>query len=422
MKSKTPPVWVFFSFILLGLWLIAVSATFPFQNTPLLVSDLICAFLLIILGFYGRVHPSSSLLWTITVIGIWLQFTPLVFWASESASYLNNTLVGTLVIVFAVVLFPLPSQTPDEEPTIPPGWTYNPSSWPQRLPIAFLAFICWMISRYLAAYQLGYIDSVWDPFFTPGTKGVLESSVSHAFPVSDAGLGSLAYTLEFLATCQGGKARWRTSPWGVFLFGILAVPVSLVSVILIILQPLVVGTWCSLCLATAICMLLPIPLAIDEVIASWQYLKQRKGGSFLSLFFRGGSCSHAKTDERTPHLDAPLLSLYKASLWGVTFPWNLVLSAFCGIFLMSYPSLFHLKGLLFNLDPILGALIAVVSVLSFAECLRRARWINLVLCLILLGVTTAEFQSPLSHYLIAIFVALLSIRKGPINEKSEYKI
>ncbi len=416
MQNNSPPIWVYFSFILFGLWILASNVTFPFQNTPLLASDVLIALALIFLGFYGRRRPSATLLWIGCFIGILLQFTPLLFWASESASYLNNTLVGTIIILFSVVLFPLPNQIPDEEPTIPPGWTYNPSSWPQRLPILFFAFVCWMISRYLAAYQLGYIDVVWDPFFTPGTKAVLESNVSKAFPVSDAGLGSFAYTLEFIATCQGGKARWRTSPWGVFLFGILTIPLSLISVMLIILQPTVVGSWCFLCLITAICMLLPIPLAIDEVIASWQYLKQNKTRPFLSLFFLGGTCALAKKDNRTPDMRDPFFTLYKASLWGVTFPWNLALSSFCGIFLMIYPAIFHVGHLLSKLDPILGALITVISVISFAEHARKARWLNLFICFVLIIVSTIAWQEIIAHYLIAIVIATLSFRKGPIRE------
>src|SRR3546814_7396658 len=45
----------------------------------------------------------------------------------------------------------------------PPGWTYNPSSWLQRTPIIILGWIGFFGSRYLTAYQLGYIDHVWDP-------------------------------------------------------------------------------------------------------------------------------------------------------------------------------------------------------------------------------------------------------------------
>ena len=388
-------MWSFFAVALLGLWLIATPATFG----PLFISDLICGALLIILALSHYKNPKTSLLWITAFIGVYLSFAPLLFWAPTSGAYINDTLAGALVIALSVVIFPMPGQIPDTEPTIPPGWSYNPSSWPQRMPIAFFAFVCWMIAKYLAAYQLGYIHTVWEPFFTPGTKGVLESNISKLFPISDAGLGAFAYTLEFLSTCQGGKARWRTSPWGVLFFGVLVIPVSLVSVLLIILQPLAVGTWCSLCLVTALCMLLPIPLAVDEVIATLQYLKRSKKGK-------------AKKDTRTPTLNAPLLTICKASLWGVTVPWNLAVSALLGASLMAIPA----QGILFDLDPILGALTIVVSVISCSEFLRKLRYLNLLFALILVIAS----GNAVSHLFIAPAIAIFSLRKGPIKEKGNY--
>src|SRR2546428_3127590 len=71
-------------------------------------------------------------------------------------------------------------------PDIPPGWTYNPSTWPQRAPMIALAFVGWLLSRYLAAYQLGYIDQVWEPWFADGTVRVLTSEVSKKWPISYA--------------------------------------------------------------------------------------------------------------------------------------------------------------------------------------------------------------------------------------------
>jgi len=47
--------------------------------------------------------------------------------------------------------------------------------------------------RHLTAYQLGYINRVWDLFFLDGTKRVLD-------PTSLApGLGALSYMLEVVA-------------------------------------------------------------------------------------------------------------------------------------------------------------------------------------------------------------------------------
>ena len=411
-KSTTqidrPPVWSFFILVALGFWLLTAPASFNFQSTPLVISDMICGALLIILGLCCRRHPKQLMLWVLTFIGIWIQFAPLLYWAPDSASYLTNVVIGSLVIVFSVVLFPLPGELPNNEPTIPPGWTYNPSSGTQRLPVAVLVFLCWTISRYLACYQLHYIDTVWDPFFIPGTKAVVESKISHDFPVPDAGLGALAYTIEFFTVLQGGKARWRTAPWLVLVYGILVIPVGLVSMTLVILQPLAVGTWCTLCLTTAICMLFAIPLAIDEVIASLEFLN-KNGWRHL---FKGGECPGAENDENTPPMDSSIFTLLRASFWGMGFPWNLWLAAFVGVFLMVTPALFGAHGLLFDFDPILGAFTTVVAVVSFAERLRMIRWAIAAFALALLIVAWSTSQGMTIHTPIAIVMALLSIRKG----------
>lgn len=416
MKQNTPPPVCFFVLILLGIWLISAPCTFDFESHPVIYSDLICGTLITCLAILGRKKPTTSLLWTIAGIGLYLQAAPLLFWAPSVGAYLNNIVIGSLIIVVSVLLFPMPNQIPDDEPTIPPGWTYNPSSWPQRLPIALFVFFCWVITKYLAARQLGYIDTVWDPFFDPGTEEVLTSSVSQFFPVSDAGLGALAYTLEFLLTCQGGKARWRTSPWGVLVFGLLAVPVSLVSVILIILQPLIVGTWCTLCLVTAFCMLIPIPLAIDEVIASLQYLRRTKTQPFLKLLFKGGEDPEAKEDTRTPPLTDSVRNIVQASLWGVIFPWNISVSALLGIGLMSLPSALSIEGILFDVDPILGALTVVISVLSYSEWLHSIRYLNLIWAITLFICSWFSSVYIVLHLAIAIAIGFLCLKKGNLKE------
>jgi hypothetical protein len=403
MKPQGPSPLSFFALILSGLWLLSAPATFAFESNALVWSDFICGALLIALSLWTYRSPRASILWAIAGIGVWLQCAPLLFWAPTAGAYVNNILIGTLVITLAVLVFPMPNQVPDEEPSIPPGWTYNPSSWPQRLPIAFFAFICWMISKYLAADQLGYVDTVWDPFFTPGTE---------------AGLGALAYSLEFIATCQGGKSRWRTSPWGVFLFGVLSIPLSIVSTILVILQPLVVGTWCTLCLITAVCMLIPIPLALDEVIASWQYL-QKANKDRLRLFFKGGLSPQAKTDTRTPPLNAPLKKLLRASLWGVTFPWTLSVSILCSIILMSLPTILSIQGALFDADPIIGAVTIIISVLAYCEWARSCRYCNLIPALILCVVAVLAREYVILHLSLAIAIGLLCIPQGTLKERKE---
>jgi hypothetical protein len=54
----------------------------------------------------------------------------------------------------------------------PLGWSYSPSSFTQRIPIVALAFVGLFVSRYLAAFQMGHIDGLWDPFFGPGNAPV----------------------------------------------------------------------------------------------------------------------------------------------------------------------------------------------------------------------------------------------------------
>lgn len=51
---------------------------------------------------------------------------------------------------------------------VPPGWSYNPSTWTQRLPIIALALVGFLASR----YQLDHITNAWDPFFGNGTERV----------------------------------------------------------------------------------------------------------------------------------------------------------------------------------------------------------------------------------------------------------
>jgi hypothetical protein len=112
---------------------------------------------------------------------LWLLFAPLVLWTPSAAAYLNDTLLGTLVIALAMLVRPVPGvgvAAAMTGPDIPPGWDFSPSSWLQRIPIIALAFVGLFISRYLAAYQLGHIDAAWDPFFGDGSERVITSEVS----------------------------------------------------------------------------------------------------------------------------------------------------------------------------------------------------------------------------------------------------
>ncbi|HEX6224641.1 MAG TPA: vitamin K epoxide reductase family protein [Chryseolinea sp.] len=171
--------------------------------------------------------------------------------------------------------------------TIPPAWDYNPSAWSQRWPLIAIAMVGFFIALYLGLYQVDVVSSVWDPFFADGSKRVLNSPVSKALPVPDALLGAFSYFLDAVTGVIGGVQRWRTKPWIVVLFGIATGPLGLTSVLLVILQPVVVGAWCTLCLVTAVISIVMISPAMDEVLASLQYLQrvQRRGYSLWDAFW-----------------------------------------------------------------------------------------------------------------------------------------
>jgi uncharacterized membrane protein len=159
---------------------------------------------------------------------------------------------------------------------IPPSWDYNPSSWSQRWPLIVVAFIGFVIALYLGLYQLHIFPTVWEPFFGKGSERVLNSFISKALPVPDALLGAFGYVLDVVTGIIGGTDRWRTKPWIVILFGIAIGPLGLISVMLVIFQPVLVGAWCTLCLVTAILSVVMISPAMDELLASLQYLQRRK--------------------------------------------------------------------------------------------------------------------------------------------------
>jgi uncharacterized membrane protein len=185
---------------------------------------------------------------------------------------------------------------------VPLGWDYNPSTWEQRTPIILLALVAFVIAGYLAVYQLEIITSVWEPLFGDGSEVILNSSVSHALPIPDALLGAFGYLADAVAGVVGGKDRWRKMPWIVVLFGIAVGPLGVVSITLVIFQPVLFDAWCTLCLSTAVISLLMIGPAADEVLASLQYLKRRRAeGASLWRSFWGLDGAPAVTSRSHAH-------------------------------------------------------------------------------------------------------------------------
>jgi hypothetical protein len=453
-------LWVYWTLILLGVWTMLAPITFGHLNESLWVdpsggrgvwfstqthtelrawlmtwSDLISGLLLIVFGWRSLTPNRPVSLWACCAVGIWLAFAPVLFWAPTAAGYLSDTVVGALVIALTILIPGMPNMIAYMQmgPPTPPGWSYNPSSWPQRWIMIALGAAGFFVSRYLAVYQLGYVDYVWEPFFgfSTGMQKVLDSRMSHMWPISDAGLGTISYTFEFLMGYMGSPARWRTMPWMVAFFGILVIPLGLTHIVLVISQPVVVHHWCTMCLLAAAIMLPMIPLEVDEVVAMGQHMVQAKrrgdrGGSLWQIFWKGGSAEGCTPDERAPELlELPQHPgrVFRASIWGMSFPWALVLSSALGIWLMFAPTLFGLsiRTMAADLGHLGGALVVTASVICMGEVLRIGRFLNVLLGL-LVAVVPWFLASATAGYSIAatvtgLLVAALAIPRGPKTEQ-----
>ena len=174
--------------------------------------------------------------------------------------------------------------------SVPPGWETNPSAWRQRLPVIGLASVGFAIATYLSLYQLNVLDTVWEPFFGDGSETILNSRTSEVLPVPDAVLGAFGYLVDAVTGSIGGRDRWRTMPWIVVIFGLAVGPLGLVSVMLVVIQPVVYDSFCTLCLASAVVSLSMIGPALDEMLASLQYLRRARdrGDSLWHAFWHGG--------------------------------------------------------------------------------------------------------------------------------------
>jgi nucleoside-diphosphate-sugar epimerase/uncharacterized membrane protein len=414
----------------LGVLLVVSPATLGYDSPWMRWSDALAGTAVIGLGIVSLWWRAALVRWAVAAMGFWVMVAPLIFWAPTAAGYLNGTLVGALVIGFAVVVRPVPAVgiSATTGPDIPPGWDYSPSGWIRRLPVIALALVGLVISRYMAAYQLGHIDGVWDPFFAGsaddarnGTEEIISSHVSEAWPVPDAGLGAVVYLLEILIGMIGAANRWRTMPWIVALFGFLIVPLGIVSITFIVIQPILLGTWCLLCLVAAAAMLLQIPYAVDELIATGQFLARRKraGRSLLWVFFAGDTDDDGKA--HVDEFERPPLEIVRA-LVGVlaAAPWTLLACVAIGIWLMLTPLTLGVSGGLANANHLIGALVVVASVIAFAETARALRLFNvplglaLAIATLLLAETTAQ---AVAGTVIALALIAVSVPRGHVSSR-----
>lgn len=452
-------LWIPWTVLLIGVWLVLSPLMLGHMNEALWTTpsggrgawfsdethDLVRARLMtwsdvvsgsLLIGFgWAMLRPNRPVTWWAACgVGTWLVFAPVVFWSPTAAAFANDTVLGLVVIALTILIPGMPNMVAYMQmgPPRPPGWTYNPSSWDQRWILIALGFVGLVVSRYLAAYQLGYLDTVWDPFFGfgGGTEQVLDSDMSHMWPVSDAGMGAVAYSFEFLMGYMGGTSRWRTMPWMVTIFGILVIPLGLAHIALVMSQPVVVHAWCTLCLVAAGVMLPMIPLEVDEVVAMGQHVRDagRRGdrdGSLWKVFWLGGSGDDSQPDTRTPAVsrfaDHPVEAL-RASLWGFTISPTLVAGTALGIGLLAAPAVFgvEIRSGAADVAHIGGAAATVIAVIAMGEVVRSLRWLNVAVGMaVATGVwlTSAGVGFAIVLSAAGLALAVTSVPRGTIRER-----
>lgn len=421
-------LWAPLANMFMGAWLAASPPLIGLGAAPLAWSDIASGVAVMILAGFALQERHAWARWGAAAVGTWVMAAPFLFWTTNGMAYLNDTLVGGLIFAFAIGTPPESGPSPlaaTRGPIVPPGWDYNPSAWIQRLPVIALAVVGLLISRYLAAYQLGHIQGVWDPFFaggpaaTNGTEEIITSEVSRAWPVSDAAVGGLTYALEILTGIVGSQRRWRTMPWLVLLFGLMIVPLGVVSITFIVIQPIVIGTWCTLCLVGAAAMLIQIPYSLDEMLATLQFLaRRRRAGRRVLRVLVFGDTDDGEPPSSADPLARPLPALVREMIsGGVALPWNLALTGAIGVWLMFTRLTLGAQGTAADVDHVIGSLVLTTTAIACAEVARPVRLLNVLWAV---GLATATILSDASmHHQIASAAAAaalvaLSVPKGRI--------
>lgn len=426
--------WVHFVNIGLGTWLLTQPMLINVTEPLLSYSEMVLGAALVVFASLAISVKAQWARWACAAIGTLVMAVPFLFWTTNGAAYLSDTLVGVLIFGLAVGTKPEPGASSVAAltgPEIPLGWSYNPSAWTQRLPIVIIAITGVYISRYLAGYQLGHIPSVWEPFFAGsptdprnGTEEIIMSPVAKAWPVSDAAVGAYTYLLEILTGIVGSRMRWRTMPWLVILFGLMIAPLGITSIFFIIIQPIVIGTWSTIAMIGAALILIQIPYSLDEIIATLQFLRRRAkaGQNLFRVLLKGDTDEHdpSKLGESTiDEFDRPPMAVLRDTFGGgVNLPWNLAAAAVVGAILM-FSRMFVDSIDIANAHHVIGCLVLAVVSLAAAEVARMLRYLIALLGIVLCAIPfvyPGDLTSIVVSLALGLALIVLCIRRGPVRE------
>jgi nucleoside-diphosphate-sugar epimerase/uncharacterized membrane protein len=459
VESHRNMLWPYYLSMMLGLWLLTSPFTlgymsdfvpdtnqlrvtaerglpaFELRNLLMTWSDVISGVLVIIFSVLSADtwRRNSWAQWANAFVGLWLLFAPLVFWTPLPEAYANGTLVGGLVIALSVLIPMMPGMSMAGMmggPDVPPGWAYTPASWLQRMPIGVLALIGFLIARILGAYQLGHIDSVWEPFFAGsgdmkgvmnGSETIITSDMSKAWPIADGALGGIVYMLELVMVWMAGKTRWRTMPWMVLGLAILVLPLGVVSIYFVIIQPIAIGTWCTLCLIAALAMAVMIPYSLNEFVAMGQFLvwSRKQGMPFWRTFWTGDAMDGGSEDASIGLVGTPREQWAQATR-GVTYPWTLLLSIAIGVWLTFTRVAFDSFDAMADSDHLVGLLVLTFTIIALAEVGRATRFINIPFGIWLIAAPWLldGIASPLAAWngvICGVLLIVLAIPRGKIK-------
>ncbi|BAE81185.1 conserved hypothetical protein [Chlamydia felis Fe/C-56] len=355
----------------LGLLLIFTPNTLNYQEPSIILSDRICGSLLIILAlasFYKR-----SVLWFGVFVGIWVTLFS-CFPERSSLVFANDTLIG--FAIFAVVCIP-PTRPEALEvgPTLPEGISYNPSSGGRRAAVLLLSLISWIQSRYLTASALGLSKTAFE-----GDFFVYASMMT-------------AYSLLIVLSLSGGERRWHTRPKIVIATAITLLFTIVLTLIPIVLKQLSLDCW--ICLSQTIQPALAFVFAYDELRATFIYLSQfiGKKRELIRMSFFGSEYYRDSLfwEERTV---LPFIKACKQAFQGISFPINLLIAVCVAIGFIKISDELAIADTLRNYINICCWFIIVLSILSFAESLRRLRWLCLIFSVAIL-LSPVFFHIPL---------------------------
>jgi hypothetical protein len=157
-----------------------------------------------------------------------------------------------------------------------------------------------------------------------------------------------------------------------------------------------------------------ILLAVPEMVATLQLLKRAKGNGCLWQVFWRGEISPSASQEKP-------ISRNATSSFGFTLPWNLVILALLGGWMICSPFVFHSMHPASDSNYVAGPLLIAFSIISFSEPLRNLRWGNFLIALglvfsslFLKGFSGLGFANQL---IASVLIFALTIPRGKKHER-----